>query len=60
MLSLPGMTLAWAINSGTVLAGTDGFTSMASGTQNLAQANLAAAKAIVQLQALQRAKDAAR
>ena len=27
-LILPGLALAYAVNSGTVLAGTDGFTTM--------------------------------
>jgi hypothetical protein len=29
MLSLPGLALAWAMNSGTVFAGNDGLTSKA-------------------------------
>ena len=33
MLILPGLALAKAMNSGTVLAGTDGFTSMTLGTR---------------------------
>src|SRR6266568_3888893 len=33
MLILPGLALAWAMNSGTVLAGTDRFTSMTLGTR---------------------------
>jgi hypothetical protein len=32
MLILPGLALAYAMNSGTVLAGTDGCTSMTRGT----------------------------
>ena len=35
MLILPGLTLAWAMNSRTVLAGTDGFTSMTNGKRSM-------------------------
>ena len=31
-LILPGLALAYAVNSGTVLAGTDGFTTITNGT----------------------------
>src|SRR5262244_1518354 len=33
MLSLAGLALAWAMSSGTVVAGTDGFTTMTLGTR---------------------------
>ena len=33
MLILPGLALVYSINSGTVLAGTDGFTSMTKGVR---------------------------
>ena len=33
MLSLPGLALAYAMNSGTVFAATDGWTTITSGTR---------------------------
>src|SRR5215831_12701568 len=33
ILILPGLALAWVMNSGTVLTGTDGFTSMTKGSR---------------------------
>src|SRR5215471_21441627 len=33
MLILPALALAWVMNSGTVLTGTDGFTSMTKGSR---------------------------
>jgi hypothetical protein len=35
MLTLPGLALAQAINSGMVLAGTDGFTTMRVGNRTM-------------------------